>query len=109
MEFNQIFTTTEKVNFIKHMFKHYQPTLTIPEQITLLTLWEESCVIREEYEMAQAIKDEMDNILNNPNEVPQKNLPIKEEIFYKVKKEKKTLLQKFSFWVKNLFNPKPKI
>ena len=54
--------TENKVKFIVGMFKHYQPSLTIPEQIALLTLWEESCVLQEEYEMAEAILKEMSKI-----------------------------------------------
>ena len=69
--------TENRVKFIVGMFKHYQPSLTIPEQIALLTLWEESCVLQEEYEMAEAILKEMGKIQQNPVETPQKHiLPI---------------------------------
>lgn len=85
------FTVEEKTNFIKHMFRYYQPTLNIVEQITLLTLWEEICVSREEYEMAKTVKDEMDYIINNQDKVIQKvELPLepqkKENLFTRVKK-----------------------
>ena len=48
---NSLEKTEDKVNFIVKMFKHYQVNLTIPEQIGLLTVWEESCVLNEEYEI----------------------------------------------------------
>lgn len=85
------FTVEEKTKFIKHMFRYYQPTLTIVEQIILLTLWEEVCVNKEEYEMAKIIKDEMDYIINNQGKVIQKtqaNLKPqkKENLFTRIKK-----------------------
>ena len=65
-------TSEEKVNFIVGIFRFYQPTLSLPEQIVLLTLWEESCVEKEEFEMAGAIKNEMDKIMKNPEKTPQR-------------------------------------
>jgi hypothetical protein len=84
------FTVEEKTNFIKHMFRYYQPTLNIIEQITLLTLWEEICVVQEEYEMAKIVKDEMDYIINNQDKVIQKLEPHlepqkKENLFTRIK------------------------
>ena len=84
------FTVEEKTNFIKHMFRYYQPTLNIIEQITLLTLWEEICVVQEEYEMAKIVKDEMDYIINNQDKVIQKLEPYlepqkKENLFTRIK------------------------
>jgi hypothetical protein len=84
------FTVEEKTNFIKHMLRYYQPTLNIIEQITLLTLWEEICVVQEEYEMAKIVKDEMDYIINNQDKVIQKLEPHlepqkKENLFTRIK------------------------
>ena len=108
--------TENRVKFIVGMFKHYQPSLTIPEQIALLTLWEESCVLQEEYEMAEAILKEMGKIQQNPVETPQKHiLPIcfeeinpnpleiierKEEY---IKKSKPPFYSRFWIWLKGKF------
>lgn len=102
-----------RIRFIIGMFKHYQPDLTIPEQIALLTLWEESCVLHEEYEMAAALKKEMEKIQKEPINIPQKNIMpinideigddyifiIKEE----TKKTKKPTYKRFFGWVKKIF------
>jgi hypothetical protein len=111
--------TENRVKFIVGMFKHYQPSLTIPEQIALLTLWEESCVLQEEYEMAEAILKEMGKIQQNPAETPQKYiLPIhfeeinpnpleiierKEEY---IKKSKPPFYSRFWIWLKSKFKKK---
>ena len=69
---NRLDTVDGKVDFIVGIFNFYQPTLSIPEQIALLTLWEASFVLEEEYEMASAIINEIAKIQENPTETPQK-------------------------------------
>lgn len=111
--------TENKVKFIVGMFKHYQPNLTIPEQIALLTLWEESCVLHEEYEMANAIIKEMKKIQENPTRIPQKFiLPIHLEDINPnpidilndsktyIKKSKPPFYSRFFIWLKNKFKRK---
>ena len=82
-------------------------------------MWEDSCVLHEEYEMANALKKEMEKIQKNPLGVPQKNIPQinfddivgdpfiiidkKEEY---IKKTKPVFYIRFFRWVKNLFNKK---
>lgn len=115
---NKINTTEEKIEFIIGIFKFYQPTLSVPEQIALLTLWEVSCVKVEEYEMASAIIKEMKKIQKNPAEVPQKilfsesnieNLKqsplfiIENKDFIFKKNNKKPFYKKIFDWIKNLF------
>lgn len=104
MEANDTYTTEEKVNFIKHMFRFYQPVLTIAEQITLLDSWEESCVNQEEYEMAQVIKEEMEYILKNPKKVPQRIFEVVEASDNITEEVTKTsLFKRIVSWFKNLF------
>lgn len=116
---NSLEKTEDKVNFIVTMFKHYQVDLTIPEQIGLLTVWEESCVLNEEYEMANALKKEMEKIQKKPSEVPQKNIlqfnfdDVVEDPFIiidrkeeYIKKTKPVFYIRFFRWVKSLFNKK---
>ena len=87
-----------------------QPTLNIPEQIALLTVWESSCVLAEEYEMALAVIDEMKKIQENPTKMPQKTIELKEDfgesdeglIFVK-KNNNKPFYKKLFYWFKNLF------
>jgi hypothetical protein len=62
----------KKVNAIISVFKEYQPRLSVVEQITLLTVWIEVCVEREEYELAGRLKKEMMFIQKNPMMVPQR-------------------------------------
>ena len=115
---NKINTTEEKIEFIIGIFKFYQPTLSVPEQIALLTLWEVSCVKVEEYEMASAIIKEMKKIQKNPAEVPQKilfsesnieNLKqsplfiIENKDFIFKKNNKKPFYKKIFEWIKKLF------
>ena len=69
---NKLESSEDKIRFVVGMFKFYQPTLTIPEQIALLTLWESSCVKAEEYEMASAIINEINKIKEQPKKVPQR-------------------------------------
>ena len=69
---NKLESSEDKIRFVVGMFKFYQPTLTIPEQIALLTLWESSCVKAEEYEMASAIINEINKIQEQPKKVPQR-------------------------------------
>lgn len=69
---NKLESSEDKIRFVVGMFKFYQPTLTIPEQIALLTLWESSCVKAEEYEMASAIINEITKIQEQPENVPQR-------------------------------------
>lgn len=69
---NKLESSEDKIRFVVGMFKFYQPTLTIPEQIALLTLWEESCVKAEEYEMASAVINEITKIQEQPENVPQR-------------------------------------
>lgn len=83
--------TQNKIDFVLGIFKHHQPELNITEQIALLTLWEEVCVDKEEYEMAGAIKEELEKIIS------QSQLTTKEKI--KPKWYKKILL-----WFKGFFN-----
>lgn len=64
---NSLEKTEDKINFIIGMFRHFQPTLTIPEQIALLSLWEESFVSEEEYELAGAVVNELKKIKNDLN------------------------------------------
>ena len=110
--------TENKVKFIVGMFKHYQPNLTIPEQMPLLTLWEESCVLHEEYEMLTIIK-EMKKIQKNPTKIPQKFiLPIHLEDINPnpidilndsesyIKKSKPPFYSRFFIWLKNKFKRK---
>mgnify|MGYP006078826525 FL=1 len=107
---NKLNTRQDKVNFIIGVFKFYQPTLNIPEQIALLTLWESSCVLAEEYEMALAVIDEMKKIQENPTKMPQKTIELKEDfgesneglIFVK-KNNNKPFYKKLFYWFKNLF------
>jgi len=94
------FTINEKTKFIKHFFKFQQPTLSIHEQIVLLTFWEELFVDREEYEMAKVVKDEIDYIIKNPSKVPYKG---------KVVKQKIPFFKKIINYFKKWFNPKSKI
>ena len=63
---------SDKVDFILEAFHQINSKLTVPEQVVLLTLWTESCVNYEEFEMAAALKKEMDFIINNPHEVEQR-------------------------------------
>ena len=70
MEHNE--NSETKIKFILSLFKFYQPNLTIPEQIELLLMWQKSCVEHEEYEMAAALKKELDKIKKKPNKAPQK-------------------------------------
>ncbi len=115
---NKINTRKEKVTFIIGMFRVHQPTLSIPEQIALLTLWEESCVNAEEYEMASAIVKEIRDIQSQPMKVPQKVLfqstnfgvfnqnplfMMENEDFIFDKKRKKPFYKKIFYWFKNLF------
>ena len=88
---NKIGSIKFLIEILKGIFKFYQPTLHIVEQIALLTIWEERCVEEEEYEMAKAVKDMMNYIQKNPNKVPQRltgleKIPIKLTIFGKIKK-----------------------
>ena len=94
-------TRKEKVKFIVGMFKLNQHNLNVPEQISLLTLWEHSCVIQEEYEVADALLKEIKIIQKNPNKVPQ-NLNISYEVVKK-KLTKKPFYFKIFKWFKNLF------
>tara|TARA_R110002126_G_scaffold291041_1_gene450121 strand:+ start:101 stop:406 length:306 start_codon:yes stop_codon:yes gene_type:complete len=91
--------TEDKINFIIFLFKNYQKNLTLFEQITLLTLWEESCVLREEYEMAAVLKKEMEKIQQNPNKTPHKNTHISDI----TKKTKTPFYVRFFKWVKGWF------
>jgi len=115
---NKINTRKEKVTFIVGMFRFHQPTLSIPEQIALLTLWEESCVNAEEYEMASAIVKEIRDIQSQPMKVPQKELfslsnieelkqsplfIIENKDFIFKKNNKKSFFKKIFYWFKNLF------
>ncbi len=113
---NSLDKTEEKVKFIVFMFKHYQPNLTIPEQIALLTLWEASCVLKEEYEMAGALIEELKKVQQNPLVVPQKNtLNIRLDDIIKdpidiinkkdeyIKKTKKPFYFKIFKWVRGWF------
>ncbi len=98
--------TEDKVNFMVGLFKFHQPTLTIVEQVALLTVWEESCVLQEEYEIAEALLNEMFIIQNNPSEAPQKS---DSDVSYDIV-EKKVIKKPFYFkffkWVKSLFKNK---
>jgi len=115
---NKLETRQDKVNFIIGIFKLYQPTLNIPEQIALLTLWETSCVLAEEYEMASAINKEMKKIQRDPAKTPQKVLfsssnieelkqspifIIENKDFIFKKNNKKPFYKKIFYWFKNLF------
>jgi hypothetical protein len=98
--------TENKVKFMVGLFKFHQPTLNIVEQVALLTVWEESCVLQEEYEIAEALLNEMSIIQNNPSEVPQK---YDSDVSYGVvekKVTKKPFYFKFFKWVKRLFKNK---
>jgi hypothetical protein len=103
---NKLETRQDKVNFIIGIFKFYQPTLNIPEQIALLTLWEASFVLEEEYEMASAIINEMSIIQNNPNKAPQKSNSNVSYGIVENKVIKKPFYFKFFKWVKSLFKNK---
>lgn len=115
---NKLNTREEKVTFIIGMFRVHQPTLSIPEQIALLTLWEVSCVNAEEYEMASAIVKEMRGIQSQPMKVPQKVLSqptnfgvlnqnplfiMENEDFIFGEKNKKPFYKKIFYWFKHLF------
>jgi hypothetical protein len=115
---NKLETRQDKVNFIVGIFKLYQPTLNIPEQIALLTLWETSCVLAEEYEMASDINKEMKKIQRDPSRVAQKELfslsnieelkqsplfIIENKDFIFKKNNKKSFFKKIFYWFKNLF------
>lgn len=94
---NNLETKEGKINFLMGLFKYYQPTLTLPEQIGLLTLWEEVFVTEEEYEIAQVIKNKITEIQQNQNTVPQKGLVV----FELVEKQKKpSFFKRFFIWVK---------
>lgn len=100
---NSLEKAEEKVRFIVGLFKFYQPTLNVVEQIALLTLWEESCVLQEEYEIAEALLNEMKIIQNNPKDVPQK---LDSDISYEIVEKKiikKPFYFKFFKWIKSLF------
>ena len=101
MSMNSLEKTEDKISFIVGMFKHFQPTLTLPEQIALLTLWEESFVSEEEYELAGVVIEEIEKIKNNPNLVPQKGL-----IIIQTQEVKKSIYERFWFWVKGIFKKK---
>lgn len=92
--------TEDKINFIINMFKHHQHDLTIPEQIALLTLWEESLVINEEYEMAGAVKKEMDKIISKFNTIDIKN---EKQLYKKEQVIKISLYKKFFRWFRKIF------
>lgn len=58
-----------KKEFIKELFRYYKPTLSKEKQIFLLEDWINSCVEKEEYEMASALEEELRIVNENP-EVP---------------------------------------
>jgi hypothetical protein len=62
----------KKVEFIKLLFKRYQPTLSVPEQFALLDMWINSCVDAQEFEMASALLKEKRHITNNLETVPRR-------------------------------------
>jgi hypothetical protein len=55
-----------KKEFIRELFRYYQPTLSKEKQITLLEDWIKSCVQSEEYEMASVLEGELREVLENP-------------------------------------------
>jgi hypothetical protein len=59
----------DKIKFIETIFNHYKKELSIVEQIAILTIWEEVCVNKEEYEMANVIKKELYKIISDSNNV----------------------------------------
>lgn len=61
-----------KSRFIINLFRRYQPQLNIEEQITLLDTWMESCVLSEEYEMAETLLKEKNYIEKNTKNIPQR-------------------------------------
>lgn len=120
----------EKVDIILKIFRGYQPALNIVEQIALLTIWVETCINREEYEIAGALTKEIKNIQKNPHLVPQRlegkldtkllvednPLLVKretwqvvdEDIITKIekelpKKEKRSFFRKIVKWFKKIF------
>jgi hypothetical protein len=124
MEVIQTMSTPEKVKLILSLFKTYQPILNIVEQIALLTTWIESCVDKEEYEMAEALTKELKYIQKNPNEVKQRTEgELDKDILYnnplsnrqtppklptpkKEVKKKQSLLSKLMDWFKSFRNGK---
>jgi hypothetical protein len=104
------FFTLKKVRAIVALFKVYQPTLNIVEQIALLTMWIESCVAVEEYEMASALKKLMEEIQKNPNESPQRlddNKLLSEKIMEikpPIKKKKTSIYNKIIDTIKKFFS-----
>ena len=99
-------TVDGKTNFIISIFKHHQPDLTLIEQIALLTMWEEHCVIKEEYEMANVIKKQLNKIKLNPHNVPQKINLSKDVINNPPEDFKLNWSHKVLYWFKGLFTRK---
>lgn len=54
-----------KSEFIKQLFLYYKPIMSKEKQIQLLTSWLESCLIDEEYEMADTIKSLLSDVNND--------------------------------------------
>lgn len=95
---NKLETLEEKIKFLNGIFNYYQPTLTIPEQIALLSIWEEVLVIEEEYEIAEIIKNKIITIQQDPDNTPQKGLVTFETV---EEKPKPSFFKKIFFWFKN--------
>lgn len=64
-----------KNEFIKRLFLYYKPILSKKKQIQLLSGWLKSCLIDEEYEMANTIKFLICDV-NNDIEVDDGNLSV---------------------------------
>lgn len=54
-----------KSEFIKQLFLYYKSVLSKERQIQLLTSWLESCLIDEEYEMADTLKSLISDVNND--------------------------------------------
>ncbi len=55
-----------KKDFIRELFLYYKPTLTKEKQLLLLKEWIQSCVDKEEYEMASVLEVELRDVECNP-------------------------------------------
>lgn len=62
--------------FIVELFRYYKPTLTKEYQVLLLNDWIDSCVEKEEYEMASALEGELRIVESSPEQPVDSSLKV---------------------------------
>jgi hypothetical protein len=67
-----------KREFITQLFLYYKPVLSKDKQVQLLMDWMSSCLEKEEYEMAEAIKELLFNVENDIDTGEEGNLSVVE-------------------------------